>query len=69
MYKDLTIRGFSVPDHFDSYPDLLAELAPALARGELRYAEHVVEGLENIPAAFPEMFQGRVMGKMIARIG
>jgi NADPH-dependent curcumin reductase len=69
VYKDLTIRGFSVPDHFDSYPDFLAELAPAVARGEVRYAEHFVEGLETIPAAFPSMFHSRTVGKMIARIG
>ncbi|MDT0541374.1 MULTISPECIES: NADP-dependent oxidoreductase [Streptomyces] len=68
LYKNLTIRGFSVPDHFDSYPAFLADLAPAVAEGKLRYAEHIVEGLENIPASFPEMFQGRIMGKMIAKI-
>lgn len=69
MYKDLTIRGFSVPDYFDAYPEFLAELAPAVAEGRARYAEHVVEGLETIPAAFPDLFRGTVMGKMIARIG
>ncbi|MFJ8002644.1 zinc-binding dehydrogenase [Streptomyces sp. NPDC096310] len=68
VYKDLTIRGFSVPDHFDRYPEFLADLAPAAAQGRLHYSEHIIEGLENIPASFPEMFQGRVMGKMIAKI-
>ncbi|MGY0063988.1 NADP-dependent oxidoreductase [Streptomyces sp. LZ34] len=68
VYKDLTVRGFSVPDYFDSYPEFLADLAPAAAQGKLRYAEHIIEGLENIPALFPEMFQGRIMGKMIAKI-
>ncbi len=69
LYKDLTLRGFSVPDYFDCYPELLAELAPAVTEGRLRYAEHFVEGLENIPAAFPQMFQGLITGKMIAKIG
>jgi NADPH-dependent curcumin reductase CurA len=69
LYKDLTIRGFSVPDYFDCYPGLLAELAPALAEGKVRYAEHFIDGLEAIPEAFPDMFQGRVTGKMIAKIG
>jgi NADPH-dependent curcumin reductase CurA len=68
LYKDLTVRGFSVPDYFDSYPELLAELAPAVADGKVRYAEHVIEGLEAIPTAFPDMFHGRVTGKMIAKI-
>ncbi|HEX6340998.1 NADP-dependent oxidoreductase [Umezawaea sp.] len=69
LYKDLTVRGFSVPDHVDAYPEFLAEVAPAVASGEARYAEHVVEGLETIPFAFQDMFHGRVTGKMIARIG
>jgi NADPH-dependent curcumin reductase len=69
LYKNLTIRGFSVPDHFDSYPEFLAEMAPAVASGEARYAEHLVEGLETIPFAFEDMFHGRTVGKMIARIG
>ncbi|MCS7478026.1 NADP-dependent oxidoreductase [Umezawaea endophytica] len=69
LYKDLTIRGFSVPDHFDSYPEFLAEMAPAVASGEARYAEHLVEGLDTIPHAFEDMFHGRTTGKMIARIG
>ncbi|MGE0217300.1 NADP-dependent oxidoreductase [Mycolicibacterium sp.] len=68
LYRDLTIRGFSVPDYFDCYDALRAELAPAVAAGTVRYAEHVVEGLEAIPTAFPDMFHGRVMGKMIAKI-
>jgi NADPH-dependent curcumin reductase CurA len=69
LYRDLTIRGFSVPDYFDSYPEFLAELAPAVAEGKVRYAEHFIEGLEAIPAALPDMFHGRVTGKMIAKIG
>jgi NADPH-dependent curcumin reductase CurA len=68
LYKDLTIRGFSVPDYWDSYPEFVAELAPGVADGSVRYAEHVVDGLEAIPVAFPDMFRGRVTGKMIARI-
>lgn len=69
IYRDLTIRGFSVPDYFDTYPDFLAELAPAVAQGHARYAEHIIDGLETIPAAFPDMFRGAVTGKMIARVG
>lgn len=68
LYRDLTIRGFSTPDYWDCYPDFLAEVAPWVADGRLRYAEHVVDGLEAVPAAFPQMFEGRTVGKMIARV-
>ncbi len=68
LYKDLLLQGFSVPDYFDCYPEFLDELGPAVAAGAVRYAEHVIEGLDAIPDAFPDMFTGRVTGKMIARI-
>ncbi len=68
LYRDLTIRGFSTPDYWDCYPPVLAEVAPWVADGRLHYAEHVIEGLEAIPAAFPRMFEGGTVGKMIAKI-
>jgi NADPH-dependent curcumin reductase CurA len=59
IYKDLTVRGFSVPDYFDSgYDELAAEVGPAVAAGQVRFAEHVVDGLESIPSAFPGDVRG-----------
>jgi NADPH-dependent curcumin reductase len=69
LYKTLTIRGFDVTEFYDCYPEFLADLAPAVAGRKLHYSEHLIEGLETIPVAFPEMFTGRVAGKMIAKIG
>jgi NADPH-dependent curcumin reductase CurA len=68
LYKDLTIKGFSVPEFWDSYPEFLAEVTPWVADGRLRNAEHFVDGLETVPVAFPDMFRNRVTGKMIARV-
>jgi NADPH-dependent curcumin reductase CurA len=68
LYRDLTFRGFSTPDYWDSYPDFLAEVAPWVVDGKLCYAEHLVDGLEAIPTAFPRMFEGGVVGKMVAKI-
>ena len=68
FYKNLTVRGFNVTEHYHLYPEFLAELTPAVAEKKLLSTTHVVEGLENIPTVFPEMFTGRAAGKMIARI-
>jgi NADPH-dependent curcumin reductase CurA len=69
MYKDLTIRGFSTPEFYDCYPEFLADLTPAVTEQKLHYSTHIIEGgLEAIPVVFPEMFTGRVAGKMIAKI-
>jgi len=68
FYKNLTVRGFDVTKFYGLYPEFLADLTPALAQQKLLSTTHFIDGLENIPAAFPEMFTGRNAGKMIARI-
>ena len=55
-------------EFYDSYPEFLAELAPAAAQRKLHHRTHIVEGLESIPVAFPRMFTGLTTGKMVAKI-
>ncbi|GAA0923872.1 NADP-dependent oxidoreductase [Pseudonocardia zijingensis] len=70
MYKNLTVRGFNVTEFYDCYPEFHADLGPAVADQKLHFSTHVVDGgLERIPVVFPEMFTGRVAGKMIAKAG
>lgn len=68
LYRFITIRGFSVTDHFDSLPDFLAEVTPLVTQGKLKYAEHFVDGFDNIPDAFLKLFDGRNNGKLIVRV-
>lgn len=68
LYRFIMIRGFALPDHFDSLPDFLAEVAPLVAAGKIKYAEHFVDGFEHIPDAFLQLFDGRNHGKLIARV-
>jgi hypothetical protein len=68
LYRFVVIRGFALPDHFDSMPAFLAEVAPLVAQGKIKYAEHVVDGFDNIPDAFLQLFDGRNNGKLIARV-
>lgn len=68
VYRTLTVRGFNVTEFYDCYPEFLADLAPAISARKLHYGAHIIEGLETIPVAFPDMFTGRGAGKMIAKI-
>jgi NADPH-dependent curcumin reductase len=36
--------------------------------GRLKYREDVVEGLENAPAAFLGLLQGRNFGKLVVKV-
>lgn len=67
--KELTIRGVRSRAHRHEYPAFLAEVAPLVADGAIRYEETVVRGLENAPAAFIGLFKGENIGKMLVEVG
>jgi len=67
--KRLRLQGFIVSDHDDRYRDFLAEVAPWVRDGSLRYRETIVEGLERAPEAFAGLFRGDNVGKMLVRVG
>jgi NADPH-dependent curcumin reductase CurA len=68
LTKSLTVRGFINRDFAEHFPDFLREVAPAVASGQIRYREDIVEGLENAPAAFIGMLSGRNFGKLLVRV-
>jgi NADPH-dependent curcumin reductase CurA len=67
--KRLRIEGFIVSDHSARFPDFAAEVGPWVAEGKLVYRETVLEGIENVPAAFAGLFRGDNTGKMLVRVG
>ncbi len=42
--------------------------APLLRAGRLKYREDIVDGLDNAPAAFIGLLQGRNFGKLLVRL-
>jgi len=67
--KRLRMQGFIVSDHADRYPAFLAEVAPLVASGAIRYRETIVDGIERAPEAFIGMLAGENVGKMLVRVG
>jgi NADPH-dependent curcumin reductase CurA len=67
--KRLRMQGFIVSDHADRFPAFLAEVAPLVADGTIRYRETVVDGIERAPEAFIGMLEGANVGKMLVRVG
>jgi len=68
LYQTLTIRGFALPDYLGSFPKFIAEVGPWVADGRVKYTEDIVDGFEAIPSAFIKIFEGRALGKVIAKI-
>ena len=67
--KRLRIQGFIVTDHSERFGDFVREVGPWIAEGKLTYRETVLEGIENVPAAFAGLFRGDNTGKMLVRVG
>ena len=43
--------------------------APMVRSGQLKYREDIVEGIDNAPAAFIGLLQGKNFGKLIIKLG
>src|ERR687887_1811059 len=66
LTKSLTLRGFiNYEFAAEHYPDFLRTVSAAIADGRIRYREDITEGLENAPAAFIGMLEGRNFGKTL----
>jgi NADPH-dependent curcumin reductase len=70
LTKSLTLRGFiNVEFAAEHYAAFLKTVAAGIADGRIRYREDITDGLENAPAAFIDMLEGRNFGKALVRVG
>jgi NADPH-dependent curcumin reductase CurA len=68
LVNRLTVTGFIISDHFDRYGEFIAEVGPLVKSGKIVYREDVSEGLENAPAAFIRMLEGKNFGKTLVKV-
>ncbi len=62
------MQGFLVLDHMHRADEAVAELSQWLHEGKLRFAEDIVDGLENAPAALVRLLAGGNRGKMLVKV-
>jgi NADPH-dependent curcumin reductase CurA len=58
------LEGFVVYDYVEQFPAATEELLSWLRNGNIKRKFHVVEGLENAPAALPMLYTGGNTGKL-----
>lgn len=68
LVKFLSVNGFIISNHWDRFGAFLAEIGPRVAAGEIRMVEDVADGLENAPAAFIGLLEGRNLGKQVVHV-
>jgi NADPH-dependent curcumin reductase CurA len=62
------MKGFTIGDYADEFPHGMETLTKWLAEGKLAYTETIVQGFDQIPQAFLDLFDGKNEGKMIVKI-
>ncbi|MDQ2899299.1 MAG: NADP-dependent oxidoreductase [Acidobacteriota bacterium] len=68
IVKRARVEGFLIFDYQARFPEALPKLAEWVREGKLKYRETVAEGIENAPAAFIGMLQGRNTGKQLVKL-
>jgi len=67
--KSLKMQGFIVTDHLDMIVDFFNDMAAWIGAGKIKWQETVLDGIENAPRAFMNLFSGENFGKMLVRLG
>jgi len=69
LQKRIRVQGFIILDHYGPrYERFRTDMNEWIAAGKIKQREHVVEGLENAPAALIGLLQGEHVGKVIVRV-
>ena len=69
LSQSVTLCGFINYDLAEGhYPAFLQTVSAGIRDGQIRYREDITDGLENAPAAFIGMLEGRNFGKALVRV-
>lgn len=69
LRKKITMQGFIIFDDFGHlYPEFAKEMMQWIEKGEIKYREEIVSGLENAPEAFIGLLKGENFGKRVNHV-
>jgi NADPH-dependent curcumin reductase CurA len=68
LMNRILIKGFIVIDYFPRVAEAMAELAPWVLSGQIKWKAHVEDGLENADQAVKRLFTGDHDGKLLVRV-
>ena len=66
--NSVLMQGFIVSNYKSKFPEAITQLAKWLQDGKLTYKETIIDGFDNIPQAFIDLFEGKNEGKMIVKV-
>ncbi len=66
--KRAQLSGLVVYDFYPRWDEYVAEAAPWIASGQLKFVEDRADGLENAPALFERLMNGKNKGKAVVTV-
>ena len=66
--RRLSIKGFTMPDHYDQIPEISKALGDYLVSGKIKYRAHTLRGLESAIAGINLLFNGGNTGKLLVAL-
>ena len=68
LINSALMRGFIITEYESRFVEGITQLAQWLAAGKIKYIENIVEGFENTPQAFLDLFTGVNLGKQLVKV-
>ena len=68
VYKQAEMSGFYIYNFANRFEEAYSRLGPAFEGGTLKYAEDVLSGLEQAPAALARVLAGENFGTQLVRV-
>lgn len=69
VYKRIRVQGYIILDHYgDGFESFQREMSAWVADGKVKLREDIVDGLDNAPAAFIGLLEGKNFGKVVVRV-
>jgi NADPH-dependent curcumin reductase CurA len=68
LVKRARMQGFIIFDYAPRFEEAITRLAQWVRDGRLRYAEDILEGIEQAPGAIAGLYRGENLGKRLIRI-
>ncbi len=66
--NSVSMQGFIVSNYADKFSEVAKQLIQWLKEDKLHYSETIVDGFDNIPQAFIDLFSGKNKGKMVVKV-
>lgn len=66
--KSIRLEGFISTNHLDLWQDFQRDVEQWISEGRIKWQETIVDGLENTPTAFLDLFAGKNIGKMLVKL-